>query len=60
LEATLVARPEREEVRRAARELWAWTRYVWRETERVLGDALPIPLNEDSLLSAVERIYAWR
>ena len=60
LEATVVARPEREEVRRAARGLWEWTRYVWRETERVLGGALPIPLDEDGLLSAVDRIYAWR
>jgi hypothetical protein len=60
LEATVVARPEREEVRRAARELWEWTRYVWRETERVLGGALQIPLEEDGLLSAVDRIYAWR
>lgn len=59
LEATVVARPEREEVRRAARELWEWARYVWRETERVLGSALPIPLDEDGLLSAVDRIYAW-
>lgn len=60
LEATVVTRPEREEVRRAARGLWVWTRYVWRETERVLGGALPIPLDEDGLLSAVDRIYAWR
>jgi len=59
LEATVVARPEREEVRRAARELWEWTRYVWRETERVLGGALPISLDEEGLLSAVDRIYAW-
>jgi len=59
LEAAVAARPEREEVRRAARELWEWTRYVWRETERVLGGALPIPLDEDGLLSAVDRIYAW-
>jgi hypothetical protein len=59
LEATVVARPEREEVRRAARGLWVWTRYVWRETERVLGGTLPIPLDEEDLLSAVARIYAW-
>jgi hypothetical protein len=60
LEATVVARAAREEVRRAARGLWAWTRYVWRETEQVLGGALPISLDEDGLLSAVEQIYAWR
>jgi hypothetical protein len=60
LEATVVARPEREEVRRAARRLWEWTRYVWRETERLLGGGLSIPLDEDGLLSAVDQIYAWR
>jgi hypothetical protein len=35
LERTVVSVPEREEVRRAARAYWDWTRYVWRETERV-------------------------
>jgi hypothetical protein len=60
LEATAVGRPEREEVRRAARGLWEWTRYAWREAKRALGGALPITLDEDGLLSAVDRIYAWQ
>ena len=60
LEATVVARPEREEVRRAARALWAWTRYVWREAEEMLEAAVPIRLDEVGLLSAVARIYEWQ
>ena len=67
MEATVVARPEREEARRAARAYWEWTRYVWREAERVLGEAMPIPLDEAmpipldevGLLRAIDRIYEW-
>lgn len=51
--------PTREEVRRAARALWAWTRYVWAEAERVLGEPLGISVDEAGLLAAVDRIYTW-
>jgi hypothetical protein len=53
------AAPEREEVRRAARALWDWTRYVWAEAERVLEARLEITLDEAALLAAVDRIYGW-
>jgi hypothetical protein len=59
LERTVVSRPERDEVRRAARAYWDWTRHVWREAESVLGERLPLPLDEVGLLSAVDRIYEW-
>jgi hypothetical protein len=50
--------PTREENRRAARALWAWTKYVWREAERVIGESLGIELDEESMLAAIERFYA--
>lgn len=50
--------PDRDEVRRAARALWEWTRHVWREAERALGRSLAIELDEAELLPAVERIYS--
>src|SRR5262249_53455103 len=49
--------PSKQEVRRAARALWEWTRYVWQEAERHLGRSLLIQVNEADLLSAVDRIY---
>ncbi len=51
------AAPTREEVRRAARGLWAWTTHVWREAETVLGRSLEVSIDETELLAAVERIY---
>lgn len=49
--------PSRQEVVRAARALWQWTRYVWQEAERHLGRSLLIEVDEAALLSAVDRIY---
>jgi len=51
------AQPSQQEVRRAARALWEWTRYVWQETEHHLSRSLLIQVNEADLLSAVDRIY---
>jgi len=60
LQAAWPARPEALEVRRAARALWDWTRHVWAEAERVLGSQVPLGLNEEEFLAAVDRIYDWR
>jgi predicted nucleotidyltransferase len=49
--------PTREENRRAARALWTWTKYVWREAERVIGQPLPIDLDEQGMLAAIDRMY---
>jgi len=49
--------PTREEVRRAARGLWAWTTHVWREAEIFLGRPLEVSVDETELLAAVEHIY---
>jgi hypothetical protein len=49
--------PSQQEVVRAARALWQWTRYVWQEAERRLGRSLLIEVDEAALLSAVDRIY---
>ena len=51
------ATPTRAEVRRAARALWTWTRYVWLETEQVLGRPLDVTFDEASLLAAVDALY---
>lgn len=53
------AAPTREEVRRAGRALWTWTRHVWGETEQALGEPLGITVDEAGLLAAVDRIYTW-
>jgi hypothetical protein len=60
LEDAWPRRAEREEVRRAARALWVWTRHVWQESERerVLGRSLEISIEETGLLAAVDRIYS--
>ena len=57
MRATWPATPTRAEVRRAARALWTWTRYVWVETERVLGRPLEVTVDEASLLAAVDALY---
>jgi hypothetical protein len=57
MSAAWPAAPTRDEVRRAARALWSWTRHVWAESERALGAPLEIPLDEAALLAAVDRIY---
>jgi hypothetical protein len=59
LEAAWPAQPTRDEVRRAARALWTWTRFVRRETERVLGEPLPLSVDEEGLSAAIDRIYEW-
>ncbi len=51
--------PARDEVRRAARALWAWTAHVWREAEIVLVRPLEVSVDETELLAAVERIYQY-
>ena len=50
-------KPSQQEVRRAARALWDWTRYVWQQAERRLGRSLLIQVDEAALLSAVDRLY---
>ncbi len=47
----------KQEVKRTARALWAWTRYIWQEAERRLGRSLMIQVDEAALLSAVDRLY---
>jgi hypothetical protein len=51
--------PEREAIRRAARGLWTWTRYVWTQAEQTLGEELGISLNTAAFLEAIERPYSW-
>lgn len=46
-----------QELRRAGRALWNWTRLVWQEAERHLGRSLLIEVDEDSLLTAIDRLY---
>ncbi len=58
LSAALPTVATRSEVRRAARVLWMWTRYVWDEAERVLGGPLGVEVDETELLLAVDRIYS--
>jgi hypothetical protein len=57
LSAAWPREPTREENRRAARALWAWTRHVWREAERSLGQPLGLVLDEDGMLAAIDRLY---
>ena len=49
--------PTREENRRAARALWVWTKYVWREAERIIGQPLGLELDEERLLAAIDLLY---
>jgi hypothetical protein len=49
---------ERDEVRRAATDLWSWTRYVWREVERTLGRSLEIEFDERAMLQAIDNVYS--
>jgi hypothetical protein len=48
--------PTRNEVRRAGRAMWAWTRYVWDEAERQLGP-LDLTIDDRELLAAVDALY---
>ena len=57
LAASWTREPSGAENRRAARALWAWTKYVWREAERVIGQGLGIELDEEGMLAAIDRMY---
>lgn len=57
IRAAWPAAPERAEVRRAARELWTWTLYVWDEVERTLGRPLDLSVNQEGLLAAIDAKY---
>jgi hypothetical protein len=57
LAATWPTAPTRDEVRRAARALWAWSRHVRDEVERGLGVSLDVTVDEADLLAAVDAIY---
>jgi hypothetical protein len=59
LYAAWPAAPERAAIRRAARGLWAWTRYVWTQAEQTLGEELGIALDAAAFLEAIERPYGW-
>ncbi len=59
LNATWPIYADREAIRRAARGLWEWTRYVWKEAEQMLGEALDISLDTAAFIEAIERPYAW-
>jgi hypothetical protein len=59
LAAAWPAAATRDEVRRAARALWDWSRHVWSEAERALAGRLEIDIDEPGLLTAVDRIYGW-
>ena len=59
LYAAWPASPKREAIRRAARGLWEWTRYVWMQAEQALGEELGISLDAAAFLEAIERPYAW-
>jgi hypothetical protein len=59
LYAAWPAGPEHEAIRRAARGLWEWTRYVWSQAEQKLGEDLGISLDAAAFLEAIERPYDW-
>jgi hypothetical protein len=56
LTAAWPAAPTRAEARRAARELWTWTRHVWDEVERILERPLDVTVDEAELLAAVDAL----
>jgi hypothetical protein len=49
--------PEREAIRRAARGLLEWIRYVWRQVEQTLGEELDISLDTVAFQQALDRLY---
>lgn len=57
IHAAWPAAPTQAEARRAARELWTWTRYVWDDVERTLGRPLDITIDETDLLAAIDALY---
>jgi hypothetical protein len=50
--------PERVAIRRAARGLWEWTRYVWAECEQAIGEELGIDVDLAAVLDVIERPYS--
>lgn len=46
-----------DENRRAARALWTWAKFVWSETERVLGRPLGLEIDEVGMWAAIDRMY---
>lgn len=57
LAATWPCDLSREENLRAAQALWAWTKYVWREAERVIDQPLEVGIDEAGMLAAIDRMY---
>jgi hypothetical protein len=57
LAATWPCDLSREENRRAAQALWAWTKYVRHEAERVIGQPLEVEIDEAGMLAAIDRMY---
>ncbi|MFL5803833.1 MAG: hypothetical protein ACJ8CR_19085 [Roseiflexaceae bacterium] len=51
--------PEREAIRRAARGLLEWLRYVWVQVEQTLGEELGISLDTVAFQQALDRLYDW-
>ena len=47
----------RDENRRAARALWTWTKFVWSEAERVIGQPLGLAIDEVEMWAAIDRMY---
>ena len=47
----------RKENRRAARALWTWTKFVWSEAERVIGQPLGLDIDEVEMWAAIDRMY---
>ncbi len=58
LSAALPSAATGDEVRKAARALWIWTRHVRDQAERALAGPLAVAVDEAELLSAVDRIYS--
>jgi hypothetical protein len=57
LKAAWPVEPVRDEVRRAARASWTWTRYVWAEAERHFGEPLGLEIDDAELQAAVDDLY---
>ena len=47
----------RDENRRAARALWTWTKFVWSEAERAIGQPLGLEIDEVEMWVAIDRMY---
>lgn len=45
------------ENRRAARALWAWAEYAWREAEREIGAPLEVQVDAEAMFAAIDRMY---